>query len=84
MAVFSCTKMSDSRSQDQDRCAKNIELCDTEGYERVLIFLHGVGGCGEEWTRFWKKIVPSNTKLVLPTAPLSPVTLYFGKEMNSW
>ena len=83
MTVFSCPRMSDI-SQNQNKYVRTLELCQHENYERVLIFLHGVGGCGEEWARFWKKIIPSNTKLVLPTAPSSPVTLYFGKEMNSW
>ena len=53
-------------------------------YDKVLIFLHGVGGSGSEWIRFLQKIVPANTKVILPTAPTSPVTLYGGIVMNSW
>jgi len=53
-------------------------------YDKVLIFLHGVGGSGQEWPRFWQKIIPKNTKLILPTAPRASVALYGGVEMTSW
>ena len=53
-------------------------------YDKVVIFLHGVGGCGPEWARFWRKILPLGTKLILPTAPRAQVTLLGGREVNSW
>ena len=34
--------------------------------------------------RFWEKVAPRGTKLVLPTAPRQPVTLYCGRVMTSW
>ena len=53
-------------------------------YKHVVIFLHGVGGSGSEWKRFLQKILPPRTKLILPSAPVAPVDLFFGREMSSW
>ena len=53
-------------------------------YQHVVIFLHGVGGSGPEWSRFLQKVVPPNTKLILPSAPTAPVDLFLGREMSSW
>ena len=53
-------------------------------YQHVVIFLHGVGGSGSEWKRFLQKILPPRTKLILPSAPVAPVDLFFGREMSSW
>ena len=51
---------------------------------RVIIFLHGVGGTGEDWSEFLKSVAPPNTKLVLPTAPLATVKMMKDRKMNSW
>ena len=50
----------------------------------VLIFLHGVGGSGDDFTNFLQKIVPSSTRLILPTAPKAAVSMFGLMEMNSW
>ena len=42
---------------------------------RVIIFLHGVGGTGEDWSEFLESVAPPNTKLVLPTAPFANVKM---------
>ena len=42
---------------------------------RVIIFLHGVGGTGEDWSEFLESVFPPTTKLVLPTAPLANVKI---------
>ena len=55
-----------------------------DGDVPVLIFLHGVGGSGDDWTNFLQKIVPANTRLILPTAPKVPVNMFGFIEMNSW
>ena len=57
---------------------------DPADYQHVLIFLHGVGGSGSEWARFLRKVVPPNTKLILPSAPKATVDLFPGREMSSW
>ena len=59
----------------------NVETAD---YQHVVIFLHGVGGSGSEWARFLQKVVPPNTKLILPNAPRASVDLFLGREMSSW
>ena len=60
------------------------EEVDAAEYQHVVIFLHGVGGSGSEWKRFLQKILPPRTKLILPSAPVAPVDLFFGREMSSW
>ena len=50
----------------------------------VLIFLHGVGGSGDDFTHFLQKIVPSSTRLILPTAPKAAVSMFGLLEINSW
>ena len=57
---------------------------DPADYQHVVIFLHGVGGSGSEWARFLQKVVPPNTKLILPSAPKASVDLFLGREMSSW
>ena len=54
------------------------------GYTKVLIFFHGVGGQGNDWKKLLENVVPSGTKLVLPTAPTLPVHMFGLKEMTSW
>ena len=53
-------------------------------YVRVVIFLHGVGGSGEDWSEFLERVVPPDTKLVLPTAPCASVKKIQDRKMNSW
>ena len=51
---------------------------------RVIIFLHGVGGKGEDWSEFLESVAPPDTKLVLPTAPLANVKMMKDRKMKSW
>ena len=50
----------------------------------MLIFLHGVGGCGAEWEAWLRATLPPSTRLLLPTAATAAVAMYGGTEMNSW
>ena len=50
----------------------------------VVIFLHGVGGCGGEWRDRLAGILPPGTRIHTPTAPTAPVTLFGNKDCNSW
>ena len=50
----------------------------------VVIFLHGVGGCGEEWKDRLAGILPTGTRIHTPTAPTAQVTLFGNKHCNSW
>ena len=62
----------------------SVEVREPADYQHVVIFLHGVGGSGSEWSRFLQKVVPPKTKLILPSAPIAPVDLFLGREMSSW
>ena len=50
----------------------------------VVIFLHGVGGCGGEWRERLAGLLPPGTRICTPTAPTAPVTLFGNKQCNSW
>ena len=55
-----------------------------------LIFLHGLGDTAMGFKDLFEdkgneyRITPPNCRIVLPTAPVQPVTLNDGYEMNSW
>ena len=60
---------------------KNIETKST------LIFLHGLGDTGDGYIGVFnssEKPIPETMKVILPTAPLSSVTLNNDQEMRSW
>lgn len=53
----------------------------------VLIFLHGLGDSAQGYLSTFQsssRPVPNTTKVILPTAPLSPVAIMGGELMNSW
>lgn len=52
-----------------------------------LIFMHGLGDSGEGYVNTFQdssRPVPNTTRVLLPTAPLSPVSFAGGQLMNSW
>ena len=61
-----------------------------DDHKSSLIFLHGLGDTAmgfydlflDPKNRF--KLVPPTCRVVLPTAPIAPVSLNDGYEMNSW
>ena len=53
----------------------------------TLIFLHGLGDTGDGYIGTFnssEKPIPDNMKVILPTAPLSSVTLFNDQEVRSW
>lgn len=57
-----------------------------KNHTSTIIFLHGLGDTAEGWAdvgRIWCKKLPE-TRIVLPTAPIIPVTLNGGVRMPSW
>lgn len=51
-----------------------------------LIFLHGLGDSAQDrfQTFLEEQLFPSDTRIILLTAPMAPVTIHYGKVMNSW
>lgn len=69
-------------TRDKSNCI-NIE---PSNYDCVIIFCHGLGDTGEGWldvAQQWNEKLPF-CKIILPTAPVQPVTLNLGMPMNSW
>jgi len=56
-----------------------------EGDKRggVVIFLHGVGGSGDEWKGL-SSLMPSSVTLIVPTAEEAPVALFGNQVCPSW
>ncbi len=52
----------------------------------TLIFLHGLGDSAQDrfQTFLEEQLFPSDTRIILLTAPMAPVTVHYGKVMNSW
>ena len=49
-----------------------------------VIFLHGLGGNGDETSNLFEKIQAPHIKYIFPTAPIRPVTLNRGLSKRSW
>ena len=57
-------------------------------HKYTMIFLHGLGDSARGFADVFMderlNIAPDNCKVVLPTAPVQPVTLNGGMAMTSW
>ena len=56
-------------------------------HTHTLIFLHGLGDSAKGFEPIFEEGGPlnfPNLKVVLPTAPIKPVSLNNGYKMNSW
>lgn len=65
----------------------DIILTPNEGYDKVLIFMHGLGDSALGFRDVFdseNKPIPNRMKVVLPTANKSAVTINGGMVMNSW
>ena len=58
------------------------------GADASFIFMHGLGDTGAAWGELLNLLEAANlhttTRLVLPTAPIRPVTLNMGMRMTAW
>ena len=72
----------------EDKETQYIYLDPHEGldHEFTVIFLHGLGDTAQGFydTFAEEGIVPPTCRVVLPTAPIKPVSCNDGDEMNSW
>lgn len=57
-----------------------------KNYDKVLIFIHGLGDNPSSWLFFANEIRKeiSNIKIILPKAPTNSVSANDGLKMNSW
>lgn len=58
-------------------------------YQRVIIFLHGLGDSAQGWESSMEYLIKqspklANSKIVLPTAPEMSVTFTGGAKMRAW
>merc|ERR1712150_2357 len=63
--------------------ARESSDSDGRGSGGVFIFLHGVGGSGEEWERL-SSLMPPSATLLAPTADEAPVALFGNQVCRSW
>ncbi|PRP77876.1 acyl-protein thioesterase 1,2 [Planoprotostelium fungivorum] len=63
---------------------KPIIISPTTPSKGTVIFLHGLGDTGAGWAMQWEELSGGKYKVILPTAPKSPVTLNGGYRMTSW
>jgi len=56
----------------------------TSTHSATVIFLHGLGDTGQQWSISLGKLGLDHVKFMCPTAPPQPVTLNGGFQMPSW
>eukprot|EP00612_Vaucheria_litorea_P007512 CAMPEP_0171473450 /NCGR_PEP_ID=MMETSP0946-20130122/1847_1 /TAXON_ID=109269 /ORGANISM="Vaucheria litorea, Strain CCMP2940" /LENGTH=232 /DNA_ID=CAMNT_0012003213 /DNA_START=49 /DNA_END=747 /DNA_ORIENTATION=- len=55
-----------------------------KAYKNVVIFLHGLGDTADGWASVMPTFNLSQTKFILPTASVRPITLNGGFPMPAW
>lgn len=72
---------------NQEKSNQDIILTPKEGYDRVLVFMHGLGDSAMGYRDLFlseQRPIPGRIKVILLTAPQQPVTMNGGMVMNSW
>jgi len=62
----------------------SVVLQPTAKHTASVIFLHGLGDTGNGWSGIFASIKKPHIKYIFPTAPIKPVTLNGGFQMNAW
>ena len=65
----------------------DIYLTPKAKHTHTLIFMHGLGDSAQGFYDFFTETsspAPATMKIVLPTAPIRPVTINAGMKMASW
>ncbi|CAF0899059.1 unnamed protein product [Brachionus calyciflorus] len=62
----------------------SVILKPTAKQTATVIFLHGLGDTGHGWSSVFSEFKRPHIKYIFPTAPIRPVTLNGGFEMNAW
>ena len=68
----------------QQTLPKESSPSKTSPHAATLIFLHGVGGNGDDLVSTISAVVEPHVKVVTPTAPKIPVTVKSGEVLNAW
>ncbi|EKX46304.1 hypothetical protein GUITHDRAFT_94393, partial [Guillardia theta CCMP2712] len=63
---------------------KSFVVDAAEEHTATVIWLHGLGDSGKEWTKLASAISVPWAKFVFPTASRQPSTICEGATMNSW
>jgi predicted esterase len=80
-------KMNSKNYFDVTKNKKDIILTPKEGYNSVLIFMHGLGDSSEGFFPFFidsNRPIPNKMKVILLNAPQAKVSINGGMVMNSW
>lgn len=80
-------KIEKSHYMSIERNGKDIILTPNEGYDGILIFLHGLGDSASGYQDMFfseNRPIPKRLKVILLTAPKSQVTINMGMSMTSW
>src|SRR5947209_6177658 len=71
--------------------SKSSKLIDTAhiqppkgDHKYTIIWLHGLGDSSDGFADLFAEYAPSNTRVVLPNAPVRPITVNGGARMQGW
>lgn len=53
-------------------------------HERTIVWLHGLGDQGSSYVQMFQQFKLQNTRIVLPTAPVRPVSVAGNRPMTAW
>lgn len=82
-AAFSRLRMQVIRNDTQG--GRGVTLVPPSGlYSKVVLFFHGLGDTADGWASLMGTLNMEDTKFILPTAPVRPITLNMGMSMTGW
>lgn len=61
-----------------------VELSSSDSIRNSVIWLHGLGADGHDFTPVIRELSLAHTRFILPHAPFRPVTVNNGHEMRAW
>jgi len=76
------SKPGSSSSSALARSAYVIEP--SKPHHNTIIWLHGLGDSSDGFKHLFNSIKPPNTRIVLPNAPIQPITINGGASMRAW
>ncbi len=71
--------------RDDGLGGRGIHILPPSGtYSNVVVWFHGLGDTANGWASMMPSLGLTNTKFILPTAPIRSISLNGGTPLNGW